>query len=115
MSWVTAVWVLVASACLTLSVMHLMIGIRQRRGATLLFVMTSLAVVAIAGFELALMRSETPREFGVLVRWIHVPIWVIFVTTILFVRRELGAGRPWLAASTILVRSAALVLNFVVS
>lgn len=115
MSWVTAVWVLVASACLTLSVMHLMIGIRQRRVANLLFVMTSLTVVAIAGFELALMRSSTPREFGLLVRWIHVPIWLLVAATILFVRRELGVGRAWLAAATLLVRSAALVLNFVVS
>ena len=115
MSWVTGVWVLVASACLTLSVLHLMIGIRQRRAANLLFVMTSLAVVAIAGFELALMRSSMPREFGVLTRWIHVPIWVLVAATILFVRRELGAGRAWLAAATLLVRSAALVLNFVVS
>ena len=115
MSWVTAVWVLVASACLTLAVMHLMIGIRQRRAASLLFVMTSLAVVAIAGFELALMQSDTPREFGLLVRWIHVPIWVLYVTTLLFVRRELGAGRTWLAAATLLVRSAVLVLNFALS
>jgi len=113
MSWVTAVLVLVASACLTLSVLHLMIGIRQRRAANLLFVLTSLAVVAIAGFELALMRSSTPREFGLLVRWIHVPIWVLVAATILFVRRELGAGRAWLATVTILMRSAALIMNFV--
>jgi signal transduction histidine kinase len=115
MSWVTAIWVLVASACLTLSVMHLMIGLRQRHSSNVLFAVTSLAVVAIAAFELALMHSRTPEAYGSLVQWIHVPIWVLYVTVILLVRTSLKAGRPWLAGATILARSTALVINFAVS
>jgi hypothetical protein len=35
----------------------------------------AIAVRAFVALELALMRTETPEQFGMAVRWIHVPVW----------------------------------------
>ena len=113
MNWVTVVWLFVASACLTLSGIHLLIGIRQPRASYLWFAISAAACATIAAFELALMDADTPARYGTLVRWTHVPIFAFVASLILFVRSELNAGSPWLAAAVIAVRGAAsLVVNF---
>jgi signal transduction histidine kinase len=111
-SWVTVTWLLVASASLTLSVEHLVIGVRRRHTANLAFVATGLSVVAIAGFELALMRAATPAGYGELVRWMHLPIFVLVVSLVLFVRTFFRAGRFGLAVAVVVTRTAALIVNF---
>jgi hypothetical protein len=63
-----------------------------------------------AGFELWMMRAETPAAFGTAVRWGHAPIWVVFVSLVGFVRLYLRAGRLWLACG---LRTLSLILNFV--
>jgi two-component system, LuxR family, sensor kinase FixL len=111
--WTTVVWLLVASSSLTLGVIHLWIGIRQPRRDNLWFGLTALSNAAVAGFELALMRSTTPQHAGELIRWIHVPIFFYVASFVLFVRAYFDAGRAWLAGAAIGVRGfASLVVNF---
>lgn len=111
--WPTVVWLLVASSSLTLGVIHLWIGIRQPRRDNIWFGLTAVSNAAIAGFELALMRSTTPQHAGDLIRWIHVPIFFYVASFVLFVRSYFGAGRAWLAGAAIGVRGiASLVVNF---
>jgi PAS domain S-box-containing protein len=113
MSWVPVVWLFVASACLTLSGIHLLIGIRQPRASHLWLALSAAACATVAAFELALMDSATPARYGTLIRWMHVPIFVFVASLVLFVRSYLRAGRPRLAAAAIAVRGAAsLVVNF---
>src|SRR5215471_18096264 len=45
-------------------------------------------------------------------RWIHVPVWVLTITFVAFVRLYLHAGRPWLAWSIYALRTVVLILNF---
>ena len=113
MSWVTIVWSMVASACLTLAAMHLVVWVRRRSGwAHLLFALSATGVAAYAGCELWMMRAETPGEFGVALRWAHVPVWVIVVSLVAFARVYLRAGRLWLAWAAFGIRTLALLLNF---
>ncbi len=113
MTWVTVVWTFVASACLTLGVLHLLIGIRQPRQSHLWFALTAVSSAAIAAFELALMNAGTPARYGELIRWIHVPIFVFVASLVMFIRSYFRAGRPGLAAATIATRGlASLVVNF---
>ncbi len=111
-SWVTVVWSAIASSCLTLAAAHALIGLRLRERANLLFAVNSLSVTAIAAFELAMMRAATPAELGFLIRWIHVPIFVLFVSFVLFVRAFFRAGPPWLGWAVVATRGAALLVNF---
>lgn len=114
MSWVTILWSMNAAVCLTLAAIYLLVWSKHREDwVHLLFSCTAISVAVIAGFELAVMRTETPQQVGSLVRWAHLPIWILVVSIVWFVRLRLRAGRMWLVWSVCALRSLALVLNFV--
>jgi two-component system, LuxR family, sensor kinase FixL len=114
MSWVTIIWAMIASACLTLALVHVLVWWRQREArANLLFALTAVGTAVFAGCELWMMRAETPGAFGAAVRWAHVPVWVLSVSLVGFVRLYLRAGRLWLAWTVCGVRTLSLILNFV--
>jgi two-component system, LuxR family, sensor kinase FixL len=116
MSWVTVIWSMVASACLTLAAMHVVIWANRRTTwASLLFAVTAAATAAVTGFELWLMRAETAGEYGVALRWAHVPYWVLIISLVGFVRLYLRAGRPWLAYAICGARTLSLILDFAFS
>jgi nitrogen fixation/metabolism regulation signal transduction histidine kinase len=96
MSWVTVIWSLSAGACLTLAFLQFIVWCKDRAAhANLVFALGAVAVAAFAGLELALMRAETPAQFGIVARWIHVPGWVLIVSIVAFVRittKEEGLG-----------------------
>src|ERR1700724_4584530 len=98
MSWITITWSMVASACLTLAIVHLVIWLRQTdQQAHLLFSVTAISVAATAACELLLMRAQTTEQFGMVLRWAHVPVFFAVVSIVGFVRLYFRAGRPWLA------------------
>jgi PAS domain S-box-containing protein len=116
MSWVTVIWSISAGACLTLAFLQFIVWCKDRAArANLVFAVGAVAVAVFAGLELALMRAETPAQFGTVARWIHVPAWVLIVSIVAFVRLYLNAGRRWLAWTVVAVRTLALILNFVLS
>src|SRR5206468_7403659 len=75
----------------------------------------AIAVAIFAALELALMRAQTPEQFGAIVRWLHVPVWLMIASLVVFVRLYLHAGRWWLAWTVIGVRTLSLILNFIFS
>ena len=116
MSWVTVIWSIGSGACLTLALMNCVVWWKDRTArANLAFSILAVAVAALAALELALMRAETPEQFGMVARWIHVPAWLIVASLVAFVRLYLRAGRRWLAWTVIGVRTLSLILNFVFS
>src|SRR5262245_29167876 len=116
MNWVPVVWSIGAGACLTLAFLQFIVWYKDRAAhANLVFSIGAVAVAVFASLELALMRAETPEQFGTIARWIHVPAWILIVSIVGFVRLYLNAGRRWLAWTVVAVRTLALVLNFVFS
>ena len=114
MSWVTIIWAMIASACLTLALVHVLVWWRRRDARdNLLFALSAVATAAFAGCELWMMRAETPEAFGMAMRWTHVPAWVLIVSLVGFVRLYLRAGRLWLAWTVCGLRTLSLILNFV--
>jgi two-component system, LuxR family, sensor kinase FixL len=113
MNWVTIVWAMIASACLTLALVHALVWCRRPEArANLLFALMGAATAVFAGCELWMMGAETPAAFGAAVRWGHLPIWVLFVSLVGFVRLYLRAGRLWLAWTACGLRTLSLILNF---
>jgi two-component system, LuxR family, sensor kinase FixL len=105
---------MVAGACLTLGGMHFLVWCRNRATwASLLFSATAVATAGVAACELWMMRAESTREFGVALRWLHAPAWVLIVSLVGFVRVYLRAGRPWLGWAVCGLRTASLALDFV--
>jgi two-component system, LuxR family, sensor kinase FixL len=114
MSWITIVWSMNAAACLTLAGIYLLVWCKQRENwVHLVFSSSAVAAAAIAACELAMMHAETVGQYEALLRWIHVPVWVLIVSFVIFVRLYLHAGRPWLAWSICGVRTLVLILNFI--
>jgi PAS domain S-box-containing protein len=115
MSWVTIIWSMVASACLTLAAVNLLVWCKKRtEWANLLFSLTAVGTAGMAYCELWMMRAETPGQFGTALRWLHVPAWALLLALVGFVRLYLRAGRPWLAWSFVVLRTLSLLLDFLV-
>ena len=113
MSWITVVWSMDAAVCFTLAGIYLLVWCKQRDGwVHLLFSCSAVAAGVIAGFELAAMHAATTAQYGELIRWAHLPVWMLIVSVVWFVRLYLRAGRPWLAWSVCGLRTLALALNF---
>lgn len=113
MSWVTVIWSMSASACLTLAMIHGFIWFRQRAGwANLAFMAAAIGTAAFAGYELALMLSPTAADYARQMRLAHVAVFVIVVSLAAFVRLYCRAGRLWLMWSVCALRAVSLVLNF---
>src|SRR5260221_3206629 len=114
MSWVSVIWAMIASACLTLALVHLLVWWRRPKArASLFFALMALATAFFAGCELWMMRAATPLGYGKAVRWAHVAAWLLIVSLVGCVLLYLRAGRLWLAWTVCGVRTLSLILNFV--
>src|SRR5689334_15372186 len=110
---VTIIWSAVASACLTLALMHLLIWMKRRQTwASLWFFVSATGTCLLALDELWMMRSQTIAQYTSAVRWLHPPAYLVIVALVGFVLVYLRAGRRWLAWAVIGVRTLSLVLNF---
>jgi PAS domain S-box-containing protein len=116
MSWVTIVWSMVASACLTLALMHLLIWLNRRQAwSSLWFFLSATGTCFLALDELWMMRSQTIVQYTSAIRWLHPPAFLVIVALVGFVRVYLRAGRPWLGWAVCGVRTLSLVLNFILT
>ena len=114
MSWITVFWSINSGACLTLAAFYCAVWCKQRQTwAHLLFSCSAVAAAAISAFELGMMNAQTVEQYQTLVRWVHVPTWVLTVSFVAFVRLYLRAGRRWLAWSIYGLRTLVLILNFI--
>src|SRR5438552_1315345 len=114
MSWITVVWSMNAAACLTLAAFYGVVWCKQRDNwVHLLFSFSALAAAAISIFELLMINATTVEQYELLVRWIHVPTWILIVSFVAFVRLYLHAGKGWLAWGIYGLRTLVLILNFI--
>jgi two-component system sensor kinase FixL len=114
MSWITIVWSMNAGACLALAAIYLGVWCKQRESRVhLIFSCIAVAAAAIAVFELQLIYADRPEQYGALLRWRQLPVWVLVVSLVGFTRLYLRAGQPWLAWSVCGLKTLVLILNFV--
>lgn len=113
MSWVTVIWAMVASACLTLAAVHLPVWIKDRAAwPSLFFAILAASTAALAFCELAIMRATTPAEYAAALRAGHVAVMLITASLVGFLRTYLQAGRAWLGWTVILLRGVSLIANY---
>jgi len=116
MSWVTVVWSMIAAACLTLALVHgLVWWWRRAAWANALFALTAVFTGGLRGHGAVpdavrrRRRSNSAWSCG----WLHVPVWLLMLSLVGFVRLYFRAGRPWLAWTACGLRTLSLILNFV--
>jgi len=114
MSWITVVWSMNAGACFVLAGVCFVVWCKERESwPHLLFSCSGVATAVIALIELAMLHGTTVGQYAALIRWIHVPVWVLTLSFVAFVRLYLHAGRRWLAWSIYGLRTLVLILNFI--
>jgi signal transduction histidine kinase len=86
--------------------------LEHRDNATLMLCVLGVGVATSIYFELGLMHSTAPAEYAELIRWFHIPTFLIMTGQVMFVHYYLRTGRPWLLWSFILARAVILVVNF---
>ena len=103
-----------AAACLTLAAIYFVLWCKQRGSwMYLAFSCSALAGAALTAFELIQLRAHTVEQYSAVLRWTQVPVWMLVVSLVIFVRLYFHAGRPWLAWSVCGFRTLALILNFI--
>src|SRR4030095_7348523 len=113
MNSVAVIWSMNAGACLTLAAFYGAVWSKQRANrAYLLLSCSAVAAAVISAFELRMLNATTVEQYQVLMRWIHVPVWVLTLSFVAFVRLYLHAGRRWLAWSIYGLRTLVLIVNF---
>lgn len=113
MTWIDIFWPMMGGASLTVGAVHLFVGLRRPvRPAHLMFASAAFSVAVLSVFELALMQATDPQDFGTLMRWAHIPVAILAVSIIGFVRLHFAAGSWWLGGSACALRVASLVPNF---
>jgi two-component system, LuxR family, sensor kinase FixL len=113
MSWITVIFSMIASACLTMALLYGFLWARRREAwVNLLFAITCLGTAVSAGFELLQMRADSPAQFAFAIRWEHVSVWAAMLALVGFVRLYLRAGRTWLLWTVCGLRTVSLFFNF---
>src|SRR5215467_11846222 len=92
MSWITVIWSMNAGACIALAAFYSAVWCKQRQNRVyLIFACSAVAAAAISAFEVWMMNATTVEQYQLLVRWIHVPTWVLTLSFVAFVRLYLQA------------------------
>jgi two-component system, LuxR family, sensor kinase FixL len=112
MSWVTVIFSMTASACLTLALIFACIWWQQRNvWASLLIALTAAGTAAAAACNLAVLHADSPAQFAFATRWQQLAFSVAFFALAGFVRLYLRAGRMWLLWVACGLRLLVVVLN----
>ena len=82
------------------------------RVGTSAFPSAAMAVSALAVLELAMMHAQSAKQLGQALQWLHLPVFVLVVAIVAFVRLYFGTGRWWLGATACLLRLVTLIVNF---
>ncbi len=102
-----------SAASLTLGIIHLFVWVKNRsQYAHLLFFALAASATAFGAFELAMMQAPSPAVHAATLRSAHVPLAVVILSIVWFVRFHFDAGRLWMAWTACGFRVAALAANF---
>jgi len=114
MSWVTIFYSMTGASCLSLALIYGFAWWQQPHVKSyFLFALAALGTAVAAGFEMVMLRTDSPALFSAALRWGQIDLWVIAVSLAGFVRLYLCAGRTWLFVTMCALRTLALALNFV--
>lgn len=103
---------MVAAACYTLAVIHLLAWLRSREyQGYLAFAAVAAGIGTTTLIEMSAMSSTSVANMAAMHRLVHVPVFFIFAGITMFVRSYFGAGRMWLAAAIMAMRALLAVLG----
>jgi two-component system, LuxR family, sensor kinase FixL len=113
MSWITIAWSTVASACLTLALIHFFIWVRDRRlYAYLLFSVSALGAALTGLSELLTLHARSVAQYEWAMYWGQLPEALLAVSMVWFIRVYFQAGRRWIPIAITALWTLLLLLNY---
>lgn len=113
MSWMTIAWSMAAAACFTLAGVHLVVWSRSsKQPVYLLFALMAVGAGLSGMNELFLLHTESIAVYHSIIRWGHIPIFILLVSMVWAVQFYLGTGRRWLAWTITVSWVFCLIINF---
>jgi two-component system, LuxR family, sensor kinase FixL len=113
MSWITTIWSMVASVCLTFALIHFYIWVRDRRRyGYLWFSVSALSAGLTALFELHTLQAQSVAQYEWAMYWGQIPEAVLWVSMAWFIRVNFQAGRRWILIAITALWTLLLLLNF---
>jgi two-component system, LuxR family, sensor kinase FixL len=113
LSWITAIWSMVASVCLTLAFIHLYIWVRDPgRYAYLLFSASALGAALTGLFELLTLQARSVAQYEWAMYWGQIPEAALAVSMVWFIRVYFQAGRRWILIAITALWTLLLLLNY---
>ncbi|HVE16215.1 MAG TPA: ATP-binding protein [Chthoniobacterales bacterium] len=106
-------WSAAAGVCATMAAINCLVWLRRPQSAANgIFAFMAACTAAMSLGELAMMEAPSPLAYSLILRWVHLPIFVLMIAVVGFVLVYLRAGRPWLAWTACAVRLVAVIANF---
>jgi PAS domain S-box-containing protein len=112
MNWVTTLYTILIAASATIAVPNLLVGIWQRSAAHFFFVGYVVATIWFTAYELVELQASSVGVYAFALRWYQLPMLLLTISLVGFVRRYFGAGRLWLGITACAVRLSCLIPNF---
>ncbi|HEY4370096.1 MAG TPA: ATP-binding protein [Steroidobacteraceae bacterium] len=110
---VTVIWSAATGAALLLGIVHALVWVYDRRArGNLAFALAAIGLAAASLIELEMLHAKTPQQWGELVWWLHIPMFLLVSGMACFLWLYLDAGRRWLLAAVVATRLTILMLNF---
>ena len=100
---------------LTLLVIHFRVWLSRRADLdNLMFSLAALGAALLAVSELFFLKTYSLEKYNLLIRLVHIPLFILIVSITWFVRFNFKTGRVWLAYTITALWALGLILNFII-
>ena len=79
-----------------------------------MFSLAALGAALLAATELLFLKTTSLEKYNLLMRLVHIPLFILIVSITWFVRFNFKTGRLWLAYSITALWALGLILNFII-
>lgn len=111
--WTIALWSATAGICAVFAAINFLVWLSRRQSSAHgIFAIMAACIAVLALGEVALMHTATTAEYIAILRWTQIPVFVVLVAVVAFVRVYLRAGRLWLGLTSCVLRGISLIINF---
>lgn len=113
MGWFSICYIAISAVSLTIAAVYITAWLIQREQLSyLLFGVLAISIAGLAATELWELRAQTPDQYAVALRWLHVPTWSGFVALVGLVYLRLRPRFVWVGGLAVGLRTVSLAANF---
>ncbi|MCJ7716362.1 MAG: sigma 54-interacting transcriptional regulator, partial [Anaerolineales bacterium] len=115
MGFFSIAYVSFIAIALTLLIIHFRVWLSRRGDLdNLMFSLAALGAAGLAVMELLYYKTESLEEFNLLMKLMHIPLFILLVSITWFVWFYFKTGRRWMAISITALWTLGLIFNFIV-